>query len=126
MGLTRQDAEQVLRALGLRVRVEEKTAAEPAGTVISQQPPAKTSVPAGSEVVLTVSKGVRLVTVPNVIYMKEKDAIRVLEQAGLKPSPFINYQKSRQPGGTVVSTDPGPGRQVPEGTVVHLAVSGDD
>lgn len=126
VGLARQDAEQVLKALGLRVRVEEKTAVEPAGTVIGQQPPARTSVPAGSEVVLTVSSGVRLVTVPNVIRMKEKDAIRALEQAGLKASPFINYQKSRQPGGTVISTDPAPGRQVPEGTVVHLAVAADD
>ena len=92
----------------------------PAGIVFRQSPPAGTSLPRGSEIRITVSKGPEFVTLPDVAGQPFPQAIRQLQRLGL------NYERVEEPSrvvaeGLVIRTEPA--GQVRSGQTVTLYVS---
>ncbi|MER3398637.1 MAG: serine/threonine-protein kinase [Chloroflexota bacterium] len=130
------EAEQILEKLGLEVEKREEFALQtPAGVVMRQDPAPGTRVLPGTRVTLVVSRGLPKVQVPNVVGERLADAMRRLEEAGLKikwppteqgradniPPEVLN----RVCVGCVLSTDPPAGREVNLGTEVKVAVRKD-
>lgn len=94
----------------------------PDGTVIWQDPPAGTVLSAGTVVTLTVSDGLALYPVPDVLQFPAPLARRVVEAAGLRVE-RVDSVPSTAPPGTVLETRPGPGSARPLGSGVVLVVS---
>ena len=87
-GIAGQDIATVqkqLQELGLKSQVAlEVFDASTQGSVISSDPAPGQTVPRGTTVKLTVSKGPEFINVPNVFMMTEARAIKTLEMAGFK------------------------------------------
>ena len=92
------------------------------GTVIWQDPPAGTVLTAGSTVVLTVSDGLALYPVPDVLQFPAPLARKVVEAAGLRIE-RVDSVPNAAPRGTVIETRPAPGSARPLGSGVVLVVS---
>ncbi len=108
------EAEEILDDTGFEMIIDGKKfdATFPESTVIFQNPRPFSHVKRGRRVYLTLSAGERLVEVPRIIGMSERDAIFKLEEAGLQVGEiFYEYDNLRQPG--VVR-----GQGYPEGTEV--------
>lgn len=125
VGLRYDEAERKLAEAGLRAALGESrpSPTAPRRYVLAQTPAAGTAV--GPEVVVTldVSAGQLRVAVPSVVGMSRDDAISILRAANLEIGQVIE-----RPGpdarGTVMSSEPAAGRQVPQGSPVELVVSG--
>jgi beta-lactam-binding protein with PASTA domain len=121
--LTGQSPEQAkanLEALGFRVKRGEdgRSAAVDKGEVMGVSPaPADGPAPYGSEVTITVSAGVPLVTVPNVVGMTEGDAKAALQGAGL------TVDATKFFGSKVRQQQPAGGESVEQGTTVKILVA---
>jgi hypothetical protein len=120
----RQASEAVerLRALGFQAQVSgaDLFSATGAGTVAAQDPPAGTSLPSGSNVMLLVATG--NVVVPAVLGMSEQDATTALRQAGLDLT-IRHARQSNVPAARVANASPGPGSVLPAGSNVLLTIS---
>ena len=123
-GQNYNQASQVLTQAGLQVSVQNQPSdsASP-GTVVAENPTPGTTVPSGTAVTLTVSSGASSVPVPNVVGQTETQASNVLGQAGLSVGTIDREPSNNVPQGSVISTNPSPGTQVPKGTAVTLVVS---
>jgi beta-lactam-binding protein with PASTA domain/predicted Ser/Thr protein kinase len=120
--LRRLEAEGRLETAGLRGDFRETPSTEvEAGQVISSQPPAGELVEPGSTVVVQVSNGPPLVSVPPVVGFQQEMALNALLDAGFRPQ--VRPQPANQVAGTVVATEPGPNAQAPEGARVDVIVS---
>ncbi|MGJ9402431.1 Stk1 family PASTA domain-containing Ser/Thr kinase [Arthrobacter sp. KK5.5] len=113
------EATEILESAGLKVeKTEEKfNRAVPAGAVVSQSP-GNGKLDRGSAVSLTVSKGPRMVEVPNFVGNQLDQAQAELERLGFEvvvETPLGNFF------GTVRSQDPESGR-VEEGSTITLVV----
>ncbi len=93
----------------------------PAGSVISQNPSAGTSVAAGSAVALIVSTGP--VAVPNVVNMTQAAATTAISFAGLAIGTITQQTNATVPSGSVISQNPTAGTSVVAGSAVALVVS---
>ena len=95
----------------------------PIGQVISQNPPAGTSVDKGTTVSFVTSSGPAAVDVPNVVCLTLGNATSRLSKAGFTPvnaGPAATYNATCPPGnGRVAEQDPTPGAQ-PPGTTVTI------
>ena len=89
------------------------------GTVISQTPTGNVTIPRGSKVVLTVSKGSEFVYIPNLLSMPESVAVNTLKDLELKVVvKRLGVKKLKK----VVSVSPKIGSKVKRGTVVTITV----
>ncbi len=95
----------------------------PAGSVISQNPTAGSSVPVGSAVNLTLSSGPALVTVPNVVGMTESAAGTTITSAGLVVGTKWWQCSDSVAAGKVISQNPAGGTSSPAGSTVNLTLS---
>ncbi len=133
VGLSVQDAQGKLSALGLRLERRDAASVQtPAGIVMSQDPPAETDLERDGLVRLTISAGDR-VLVPDVFGKPERDAQGLLAAAGLATT-VANYQTAEEVPqqfravfdivavGSVVSSDPTAGTLVERGALVRIAV----
>ncbi|HWH35244.1 MAG TPA: Stk1 family PASTA domain-containing Ser/Thr kinase [Acidimicrobiales bacterium] len=121
-GLTRLEAEGRLDTRNLRGDFREQPSTEvEAGRIISSQPEAGATVEAGSVVVVTISSGPPQVAVPSVVGFSQEQAINTLLDAGFRPQ--VVQEPANQATGLVVSTDPAPNTQAPEGSRVTVVVS---
>ncbi|HEV7898995.1 MAG TPA: Stk1 family PASTA domain-containing Ser/Thr kinase [Planosporangium sp.] len=93
----------------------------PAGSVVSTDPPAQTSVRPGTKIMLKVSRGRAPVTVPSVVGQPLDQAQAALAAQGLKVT--VKQQDSNRPANTVLAQDPGDGTGVEPGTTITLTVS---
>ena len=87
------------------------------GRVISATPPQGGSVPRDTVIALVVSKGVDLVTVPNVSGQDQASAVAALRAAGLREGDV-----SGRAGRPVLATEPRAGQSVRRGTTVDMVV----
>ncbi|MFF3287494.1 Stk1 family PASTA domain-containing Ser/Thr kinase [Streptomyces sp. NPDC003023] len=117
------DATAELREAGLKVEVAEERihSAEEAGSVARQSAAEGTTLARGDTVTLTVSKGPRMVEVPDVVGDKVGDATTELEAAGFvvkveKNFPFL--------GDEVESQSVEGGGQAPEGSTITIKTKG--
>ncbi len=133
-GRAATEAEALLQQSGLSSARQEEPSPSPAGMVIGQVPAAGEFVERGATVALLVSRGPPLVQVPDVAGLPEREALRLIEGAGLRNFPFVNYQGHgvlpdtllRQVCvGCVLSTQPRHPSLVPPGSEIKMAVRED-
>jgi serine/threonine-protein kinase len=113
-------AEAKLQELGLQYAVKPKQSDKPANTVLDQDPPAGSGVVKGTTVILTVSSGPPMVTVPDLTNkgLSFDQANAQLQQLGL-----VGVDVFDLPGGQVRQQNPPGGTQVAPGTQVQLWVT---
>ncbi|MEU6487916.1 Stk1 family PASTA domain-containing Ser/Thr kinase [Streptomyces sp. NPDC046887] len=122
-GASPEDARSTLEDAGLKVKVaEERThSTEDTGTVAAQSPASGGEAAEGDTVTLTLSKGPRMVEVPDVTGSNVDEATRELEGAGFevkveKSFPFL--------GDTVDGQSTAGGEQAPEGSTITITTKG--
>src|SRR3972149_2189610 len=139
LGFKYDDAEKSLVSAGLTVqRLDSWNSQMAKDMVFNQNPPAGTVVQGKTTVVLDVSRGKERAIVPNIFGKKEDEAKKLIQDAGLRNFPWVNYQ-SRQDVpwvsqeiwnkicvGCVISSDPTGGAEVERGAEVKIAVRKDD
>jgi beta-lactam-binding protein with PASTA domain/predicted Ser/Thr protein kinase len=98
------------------------SATAPKGTVISENPPAGTSLPLNSDVTITVSSGPQAVPVPDLTNKSLADAKTELQRDKLVLGTTTPRDAPQDPN-TVLSQTPTPGTTVPAGSVVNVVVA---
>jgi serine/threonine-protein kinase len=111
-----------LTDLGLKVTRELAFSTVPKGQVISQAPPATTSVDKGSRVTITVSKGPEKVDLPDTVGETKDQARADLRAAGFKVR-AVQQESPDQPRGTVLRQSPAGGGQAVKGSTVTIYVA---
>lgn len=122
VGMTQSDALAALRAAGLDPVVstdEVNDKAVPKGSVAAQDPAEGATLTKGGKVTLTISKGPKLVQVPDVFGKGEKEATQLLQAAGFTVKSSYTY--GRPIFGLVAGQDK-TGAQ-PEGSTITITVA---
>jgi serine/threonine-protein kinase len=122
VGQTLAQAQDRLDAAGLGVEVKRRTDQAPRDFVFEQSPNPGQKVDKDSVVTLFVSNGPTTVKVPDVVGIDQTDARRRLRRARLTPE-VQRESSTKVTEGTVIRTDPGPGRLVERDSSVTLVVS---
>jgi serine/threonine-protein kinase len=122
VGADQANAEAKLRQDGFSVDTTLKTADQPKGQVIGQDPTGGTKAKKGSTVTLTVSDGPQQVAVPQVVGLTVSSARGRLDKAGLRPSEREENSDTVEKG-RVISVSPAEGTKVDKGSSVTLVVS---
>lgn len=117
-------ARLLLSRSGFNVQVEERTDPAPAGRVLDVSPAVGATVEIPASVVLVVSAGPPLVSVPEVLGMPREQAREALAAAELAVGEIGFDPFSPFPAGTVVAQLPGAGARVPIGSAVSITVAG--
>ena len=120
-GLTLEAAQSTLVNAGLKALPRYVFSDTPANTVTAQDPAALTSVPAGSDVHINISKGLKPVDVPDVTHYLYDVASSLLVGQGF--AVVRSDVNSDKPSGRVISQSPAAHTGVPKGTTVTLTVS---
>jgi serine/threonine-protein kinase len=119
-GLTFDQASTTLRNQGFQVSRIDVDSDQAKGTVVAQSPSGNATP--GSTIQLSVSKGPKQSTVPDVTSQDEGSARSMLESAGFKVT--VTRQNVTDPGldGIVLSENPNPGTKAPQGSTVTIVV----
>jgi serine/threonine-protein kinase len=120
VGSTQDEARNRLRNIKLTPAFTSVESDRPQGEVLQTDPEAGSSVPEGSTVTVTISKGPH--EVPDVIGLNRSDAIQKIVDAGFTYS-FRGDDKSTEPRGTVTDQLPAGGQTQPQGAEIVLFVS---
>jgi len=125
VGRSLSEAETIARQRRLNVQVVQQVhnATLPTGSVVSQDPPAGTSVKVNRAVGLVTSLGPEMVTVPDVRRRSLEDTRFAVEQARLVVGEIRETYDGTVPSGFVITQDPAPGASVARGTPVNVTVS---
>jgi serine/threonine-protein kinase len=121
-GMTREEATKKLEAAGFEanvVGVNSSTVEE--GLVVHTEPAAGNTAPEGSQVIVYVSRGPKLVKVPVLVGSKRRVAVQRIRGFGLTPS--VSEEESSAPAGEVIRQSPSAGTQVEPGSTVSIVVS---
>ena len=100
-----------------------KSNTQPEGTITEQDPAANASVAKGANINVTVVSGQALVAVPDLRNMTLTDALKALVEAQLTPGAQTDEFDPTVPAGSVISTSPSTGTQIPTGTTVDYVLS---
>jgi beta-lactam-binding protein with PASTA domain len=124
VGLRFEEAERKLAESGLKAALGETrpSLTAPRRYVLAQTPAAGTSIASQMVVTLDISAGQIRARVPAVIGMSRDDAVAALRTARLEIGQVVE-RPGREARGTVLSSQPEAGQQVPQGTPVELVVS---
>jgi len=116
------NANSALRGQGFTVVRTDINSTQPKGTVVSTDPPPGASVPNGSKITVTVSKGPGQTQIPDVTSQNQSDATKILKDAGFAVG--VVYQPVTDPGsdGIVISQNPVGGQQGTRGETVVITV----
>ncbi|MDV7087458.1 Stk1 family PASTA domain-containing Ser/Thr kinase [Rhodococcus sp. IEGM 248] len=123
-GLTQQEAQQELNAVGLRLDTAVARAPSDVSDVdkvIDQNPSSGASISLDSEVAVTLGTGPEQIRIPDVTGQKVEVAQANIEGAGFKVQ--IQNIDSGVPKGQVVSTDPVGGSTAAKGDTIQIRVS---
>ena len=104
------------------VATEEYNNEYPAGIIVDQEKAAGRIVKIGDTLKVTVSKGTRVVKIPDLKNYHQSSAARALEDLGLNYV-FVETASDDISADNVVMTDPASGTEVEEGTTVRILVS---
>ncbi|MEU0393006.1 Stk1 family PASTA domain-containing Ser/Thr kinase [Streptomyces sp. NPDC006208] len=118
-----QDATSTLEDAGLKVKVaaEQIHSPEDAGTVARQSAGEGSRLARGDTVTLTVSKGPRMIEVPDVVGDNVDDATSALESAGFEVEVEKNFPFL---GDEVASQSVAGGDEAPEGSTITIKTKG--
>jgi beta-lactam-binding protein with PASTA domain len=120
VGSTFESANSALLGAGFAVRRKDVDNDAPKDTVVAQTPDAGTYQPPGTTITLTVSRGPKTSTVPDVTSLSQADAITQLRASGFKVKVVTQAVNDPNQDGIVQTQDPT--GQAPPGTVVTIAV----
>lgn len=122
---TQTEARTTITSVGLAVGAitQEHSPSIPLSSVIRQDPAAGTEVASGTAVDLVISLGARLVATPNVVGMTQEAAEATIVADGLSVGMVSEGFSGSVPPGDVIEQVPEAGREVAEGTPVHLVIS---
>ena len=116
-------ARATLGELGLTTKVvEQETAEREAGTVLSTDPRAGTSVRSGTSVTLTVAAEPSTATIPDVVGQTENTATRSLQNAGFTVRVTSEDTSDEAQDGRVISSSPAAGQERKQDSVVTIVV----
>ncbi|HKP22197.1 MAG TPA: Stk1 family PASTA domain-containing Ser/Thr kinase [Thermoleophilaceae bacterium] len=115
-------ARAVMERAGFEVETERVQSEQPFDQVLDQDPNAGEEADEGSTVTLEVSGGPGQVLVPPVERLTEREAVRDLQEAGLKVTTDPEFS-DRVKKGFAIRTVPKEGASVTKGTRVRLLVS---
>ena len=124
-GMTRSQAEETLKKLGIlvieiqNVPVEDE---DEVNVVLSQEPPEGVLISPGVSVKMEVGVEQKKVAVPDVVGMEKADAIEALQEAGFKVSES-EEASSEVSKGKVIRQSPLANQKVLEGSTVTIVVS---
>jgi serine/threonine-protein kinase len=121
VGRSESQAVADLTEAGFEAEVTQAFSERKAGLVVAQEPKAGATLKEGSTVALTVSKGGKPVSVPDVVGTTSSQATATLRDAGLEVN--VVGVPSDQPSGTVVAQSPAAGKQAKTGSTVRLNVA---
>jgi serine/threonine-protein kinase len=116
------NAKSALEGQGFQVTKVEVQSDQPQGTVVAEDPPQGTSVPRGTTIRLSVSKGPATTQVPDVTGQSQSTAESLLTGAGLTPSVVYDPVTDPSQDGIVISTDPSAGADAKSGEVIIMHV----
>ena len=122
VGRPQSEALAALRTAGLNPIVSSEEVNDrnvPKGSVAAQSPAPGTALTKGGDVTLTISKGPKMVKVPEVVRRSEREAVEILEEAGFEVR--VSYPFGVAILGGVVGQDKS-GEQ-PEGSTITITVS---
>lgn len=122
-GLTQDEAITQLQNANLKIgTVTQAFSSATPGTVTTQTPGPDTSVPSGTIVSFTTSKGPNTASVPGVAGQSQDAATSALHNAGFKVH-VKSQPSSSVAAGLVISTDPSGGSTAQAGSTVTIVVS---
>ncbi len=124
-GNTQNEAEAAIVAAGLVVGTVTTSYSDTVapGNVISQDPPADSDVPLGTEINLTISLGPEMVMVPNVVGKTQTDAKLEIVLALLNVGTITTTESDTIPLDQVISQIPAAGTTVQNGTEIRFTCS---
>jgi serine/threonine-protein kinase len=122
VGLTIAQAASRLREAGLTVgEQKQEFSTEEKGTVLGQNPEAGREIRSGDTVDLTISGGEETKVVPDVVGLREVEAVEVLANAGFGVKRF--FEPNERAEGIVFDQDPRGGGEAKIGSVIDILIS---
>ncbi len=124
-GLAFDKAECVAKGAKLRLRKEGErfSATVPPGFVLEQNPRAARRVKEGRRISVIVSGGTETVVVPELVGRPARQAVVLLDGAGLELGTTAESPSRRVEGGAVIACSPAAGAALERGSRVDLVVS---
>jgi serine/threonine-protein kinase len=122
VGQTYDSAASFLLGQGFAVKRIDVDSTELPGIVISQAPAVNTSIPPGSTITLTVSKGPKNKAIPSVVNLDVDSARTTLTDAGFKVRIVYQDTQDQSLDGVVTLQDPPSNTQAAPGTTVTITV----
>ena len=125
VGMTPEAAQQAAGNVGLMMKVEDKvySTQQPAGQIVSQQPPAGTRIKVGQHVHVLVSLGPPRVAVPNLVGSSLRAAQITVVQRGLSVASVAALPWPGAEPDQVVAQDPPPTAASVHSPAISLLVS---
>ncbi len=121
-GLQAGEAEEKVEDAGFKPRLESMhSESVEENLVIKSEPPGGETATKGTDVVLRVSSGPKLATVPVLVGTQRSVAVQQIRGRGFTPS--VEEVESPKPAGEVVRQAPSAGSRLPPGSSVSIAVS---
>ncbi|MGH3104911.1 MAG: Stk1 family PASTA domain-containing Ser/Thr kinase [Gaiellaceae bacterium] len=117
-----ESANAQLQAAGFSVARRDVESNQPAGTVVEQSPAGNSTAAKGTTITLSVSKGPKTSTVPNVEGLDREIAVETLENSGFEVN--VAEQETDDPSleNFVLAQDPPSGTQAKPGSTVTITV----
>lgn len=123
VGMTEEEAIAALEEVNLKYEIVEQSSNRvEAGYVISQDIEENTTIYAGDTVTITVSTGVKMVTVTSVIGLTESEATSALEDLGLKVVTTEDEDSSKD-NGVVLKQSISAGESVEDGSTITITIN---
>jgi eukaryotic-like serine/threonine-protein kinase len=121
-GESQDDAVAAVEEAGFEPLVQQVNSDEvEAGVVVRSSPPGGSTATRGSTVVLTVSKGPKLIKVPVLVGAQRSLAVQQIRSRGLSPN--VEEEESSAATGEVIRQSPSAGSELPRGASVTIVVS---
>ena len=123
-GLSRQEAEEALKGINLKVEyIEENNDKIEAGYIIKQEPAAQEEVKGGSDLKVYVSQGIKTTIVPDLLGKTEDEAKKLISSANLKLSSVKTDTDNTKNDGVVIKQSLESGKEVQEGEEITITVN---
>jgi serine/threonine-protein kinase len=124
VGKPKDAAQQALEDKNFKVQATEEPSDKPVGTVVRQNPAARSQASEGSTVAIAVSSGKASFEVPNVVGKSEGDAVDTLRNAdGQFKVSTTHANSDTVDKGDVISQNPPAGSDASKGATVTIVVS---
>ena len=124
VGMGEEEVSATLTALGLTIKPEFKyDETIEAGKVISVNPAGGSEVDKGTAVALTVSKGAEELKAPKLLGLSKKEALILIESAGLKLGNVDENVSDKYKKGKVMAQDIKPGAIYKKGDTINITMS---